>query len=145
MLDNQIHNSRFEPLRRKKTSADDNMIPLINIVFLLLIFFMVAGKIVKQPDSAIELPTTYLIKDVADNEIMALSARLELLQDGSSHFNGESIHPAFIMKKLIENDVNKLSIFADKNMSFGQLNKLTEQFKTLNHLKVTLYTLDKSQ
>ena len=31
--------------QRRKTSIDDNMTPLINIVFLMLIFFMVAGRI----------------------------------------------------------------------------------------------------
>jgi biopolymer transport protein ExbD len=43
------------PLRRRGTS-DDNMIPLINIVFLLLIFFMVASQIDAFRPADVALP-----------------------------------------------------------------------------------------
>lgn len=41
---------------RRAASADDNMIPLINIVFLLLIFFMIAGKIASDDALQLTLP-----------------------------------------------------------------------------------------
>ena len=43
------------PLRLRRTS-DDNMIPLINIVFLLLIFFMVASQIAAFRPANVVLP-----------------------------------------------------------------------------------------
>lgn len=49
----------------KKNDGDDNLIPLINVVFLMLIFFMVAGQIQKSdaiklqpPSSVSEIPHT---------------------------------------------------------------------------------------
>lgn len=42
--------------RRGTANPDDNLIPLINIVFLLLIFFMVAGQIAPQQDMTIDPP-----------------------------------------------------------------------------------------
>ena len=33
-----------------KTKNDDNLLPLVNIIFLLLIFFMIAGVVQKQKE-----------------------------------------------------------------------------------------------
>ena len=45
-----------EKFAAKKTSDDDNMVPLINIVFLMLVFFMVAGQIKKADPIAVVPP-----------------------------------------------------------------------------------------
>ena len=52
---------------KARSGNDDNVIPLINIVFLMLIFFMLAGQItstdllnVMPPTSEIQAPTTPL-------------------------------------------------------------------------------------
>ncbi|MCV2404004.1 biopolymer transporter ExbD [Marinomonas sp. C2222] len=37
-----------EKYRTNKANNDDNMVPLINVVFLMLVFFMVAGQIKKS-------------------------------------------------------------------------------------------------
>ena len=49
-------------LTRRRRIGDDNIIPMINIVFLLLIFFMIAGQIKAPLNSAIRLPETPLGK-----------------------------------------------------------------------------------
>lgn len=43
---------------RRQSASDDNLIPLINIVFLLLIFFMVAGKIQRSDPHKIDPPNS---------------------------------------------------------------------------------------
>ena len=50
----------MELIRSKKpnSNSDDNLIPLINIVFLLLIFFMVAGQMQKPLATDITLPVS---------------------------------------------------------------------------------------
>lgn len=40
----------------KRVSSDDNMVPLINVVFLMLVFFMVAGQIKKADPLAVVPP-----------------------------------------------------------------------------------------
>ena len=37
-------------IKRNKTNNEDNLLPLVNIIFLLLIFFMLAGVIAKQKE-----------------------------------------------------------------------------------------------
>ncbi|MFP4162240.1 MAG: ExbD/TolR family protein [Ectothiorhodospira sp.] len=37
------------PYRRRTPNADNGVLPLINIIFLLLIFFMIAGTVMQQP------------------------------------------------------------------------------------------------
>lgn len=44
--------------KRHKASLDQNMIPLINIVFLMLIFFMVAGQIMQSEPVKVKLPSS---------------------------------------------------------------------------------------
>jgi len=48
----------FSSASSAKPSDDSNMIPLINIVFLMLIFFMVAGKITAKDAAQFEPPQT---------------------------------------------------------------------------------------
>lgn len=45
--------------RCRRKNAENNMIPLINIVFLLLIFFMIAGRIEASRPPELDLPVSY--------------------------------------------------------------------------------------
>jgi len=45
-----------EKFARRIASDDDNMVPLINVVFLMLVFFMVAGQIKKADPIAVSPP-----------------------------------------------------------------------------------------
>lgn len=47
-----------QSIQHKKPSQDDNLIPLINIVFLMLIFFMVAGHISPSDPLTVQPPTS---------------------------------------------------------------------------------------
>jgi biopolymer transport protein ExbD len=43
---------------RPRRQSDDGIVPLINIVFLLLIFFLIAGTITPRADISIDFPQT---------------------------------------------------------------------------------------
>ncbi|RBP79431.1 biopolymer transporter ExbD [Marinomonas rhizomae] len=45
-----------EKYAARNTNSDDNMVPLINVVFLMLVFFMVAGQIQKADPIAVIPP-----------------------------------------------------------------------------------------
>ncbi len=49
-------------------SNDDNLLPLVNIIFLLLIFFMLAGVIAKQKELYDVDLATAVIDEYADEE-----------------------------------------------------------------------------
>lgn len=67
-------------------SSDDNMIPLINIVFLMLIFFMVAGHIEKTDNLNIDLP-----QSTSDIAIEEQWVKLYIDQAGLIQFADEPI------------------------------------------------------
>lgn len=46
----------FAGRRAMNRAGDGNITPLINIIFLLLLYFMVAGQVAVAPDSALTLP-----------------------------------------------------------------------------------------
>jgi len=47
-----------QSIQHSKPNQDDNLIPLINIVFLMLIFFMVAGHISQSDPLKVQPPTS---------------------------------------------------------------------------------------
>ena len=49
---------RFHRNQPRKASDDDRILPLINVVFLLLIFFMLAGQLAATDPLVIEPPTS---------------------------------------------------------------------------------------
>lgn len=65
--------------------SDLGILPLINVVFLLLMFFMIAGTISSQ-DRSLELPTSSSEEAQARNGI-----QLEIIESGVVLLNGENI------------------------------------------------------
>ncbi len=63
---------------RRRPASDDNLIPLINIVFLLLIFFMVAGQMQRPMAADIRLP------DIDSQQPAQGDIQLELTADRRS-------------------------------------------------------------
>ena len=104
---------------KKSRNSDDNMIPLINIVFLLLIFFMVAGQIRAMPDASLKLPKAELSKPKSSDTI-----RLEVSADGQMRLNGEAVDNSTLESWLQEQqDPHSLAIalFADQQTRAADL------------------------
>lgn len=72
----------FSSTSAAKPSDDSNMIPLINIVFLMLIFFMVAGKITAKDAAQFEPPKTQAkANDVVEALSVIVTAERQLWLD----------------------------------------------------------------
>lgn len=71
-------------IKQKRTSAAENVLPLINVVFLLLIFFMLAGALEKADLLDIEPPETVSNGRPDDGEAILLVA-----SDGTLSFEDE--------------------------------------------------------
>ncbi len=83
--------------RREKRRAIDGTIPLINVVFLLLMFFLFAGTIASDPAHKIEPPTTPA-EDPADRpdlDILVIDAT------GAITLRGEMVDLATAARRLI--------------------------------------------
>ncbi len=59
--------------KRKAVKTDINLTPLIDIVFLLLIFFMLISNFVKEQSLDIELPQSSKTKEINDDKTIIVS------------------------------------------------------------------------
>ncbi len=107
--------------RNNQDANDNNMLPLVNIIFLLLIFFMIAGVIQKQK----ELYEVDLGQATIDTYVEREINTIFIDDDGSLVFNDEPI--AFDnLAEIVANlkDKTQLMIAADKELSAFRLNKV---------------------
>ena len=118
------------PARRKR-SADDNMIPLINIVFLLLIFFMVAGQIQRRPQENIQLPDPVAMADE-----ISLAEFIEMNRDGELFFRGHSTTLEHLPQQLA--GVGQLTLIADRDSTAAQLESIAAVLRQQSGLTVQL-------
>lgn len=73
------------PTDRPMPGTDDGMIPMINIVFLLLVFFMIAGQIAPR-DPAIDLPASTSAGELATDQVV-----ISIDADGALRVDGRAI------------------------------------------------------
>ena len=121
-------------IKRNTTNNEDNLLPLVNIIFLLLIFFMLAGVIAKQK----EMHDINLASAVIEEYIEQDKNILFINSVGEIVFNDISIAFSELDDKLKSIKDKNIIIAADKNVTTGKLNKVLIQ---LNKNKITNVTL----
>ena len=110
-------------LKNKKNSDanENNMLPLVNIIFLLLIFFMIAGVIQKQK----ELYEVDLGKATIDKYVEKKINTIFINDDGSLIFNDKPLAFANLNTVIAGiKDKSELMIAADKELSAFRLNQV---------------------
>ena len=99
---------------------DDSILPLVNIIFLLLIFFMIAGVIEKRiTKDEIELPTADLER-FEHKEI----TKIFINENNIFSVNSEIIDINKIPSHLKANKINEVVIIADKKILIKDINPL---------------------
>lgn len=93
--------------RNSKRNERESTIPLINVVFLMLIFFLIAGTISPVTDNAIEPILTSMEKPVPPEE--AISIR----QDGTLMFKNEIVRISVDIPKAFS-QMERLIVYPDK-------------------------------
>ena len=122
-----------------KTYNDDNLLPLVNIIFLLLIFFMLAGVIAKQK----EMYDIDLASAVIDEYVEKDKHILFIKSNGEVIFNDEAITIKTLDEKLKLIDGKTITIAADKLVTTGKLNKILLKLNKNNISNVTLLSNEK--
>ncbi|NQY87172.1 MAG: biopolymer transporter ExbD [Colwellia sp.] len=97
----------------RKKSADDALIPLINIVFLLLIFFMVAGSI--QPSVPVDVD--HPIASNIDNPIKALPVQILLTKNNEIYWNNKQISLTELQQVLTQQVPNNINLHIDQQVT----------------------------
>ena len=106
--------------RNKREYDDDGLLPLVNIIFLLLIFFMIAGVIEKRIiRDDIELPAAELNR--FDNKEIT-----KIFIDKSNIFfiDDEIVDINEMSSYLKSNRINEVVIIADKSLYINDVNIL---------------------
>lgn len=130
----------------KPLGDDDNMIPLINIVFLMLIFFMVAGHIEKTDNIDVELPLS-----VSNDEISEQVIKLYIDNTGQMQLDAEPIAHAVLTETLASTleaspqpESVHLLLQVDADFSALELQHILSDVKASGIRRVSLATLLKN-
>ena len=110
---------KFKNLKPVATN-DDNLLPLVNIIFLLLIFFMLAGVIAKQKDLYdVDLASATIEDYVEQNKNV-----LFISKDGLLILNDIKIDKTDLKNKLEQLKDKNILIAADGSLGSTQLNNI---------------------
>lgn len=128
--------------QRHKTSMDENMIPLINIVFLMLIFFMVAGQITLQEPVKVQLPKSISETPTPENPVIVVIGL-----DGEIAVNQEVVKQSALTSKISEyfeaaKDKKNFRLFVkvDGQLPIESLRKTLSLIKQTGIKRVSLAT-----
>ncbi len=118
---------RPAPPRRKR----DATIALINVIFLMLIFFLIAGTVSSPLDPDLKLVET------SDIEGREPPNALVLIGDGTLKFRGNPTDPATYMAS---HETGPVRIVPDRNVSAPRLIEVTGALRRLGAPSVILVT-----
>jgi biopolymer transport protein ExbD len=114
--------------------VEDALLPLINLVFLLLMFFIVAGQLANDPLP--ELPGTAQLEKQRSPE-----ADLMVLADGSWQVDGKSHQADTLLAALDEpGEDASLRIAADAGLTMADLETLLRLLEQGGYTEVVLLT-----
>ena len=120
--------------RKKREYDDDGLLPLVNIIFLLLIFFMIAGVIEKRiVKDDIELPAAELnrFENKEITKIFINKSNIFFINDEIADINKISTY-------LKSNKVNEVVIVADKSLYINDVNILLTKLHENNIKNIKL-------
>ena len=120
--------------RKKREYDDDGLLPLVNIIFLLLIFFMIAGVIEKKiVKDDIELPAAELnrFENKEITKIFINKSNIFFINDEIADINKISAY-------LKSNKINEVVIIADKSLYINDVNILLTRLHENNIKNIKL-------
>lgn len=114
-----------------------DIVPLINIIFLLLIFFMFSSNLVTRSGIRVNLPKA-LTSEVAKYE------NIEIILSGENitYFNGKVVAAAELAALLKQAALRNQSVLikADKNASLGRVVEIWDKCRSLGIAQVNIAT-----
>jgi len=125
----------------KKADLEMNLAPLIDVVFLLLIFFMVASTLnMNEVQATIKLPGTNTVEGKSIKEIV-----LYITKEGQVFLEKEKIGweqlPDILYEYLTEDETKEVTVYADREADFQYIVNmldLANQLK-IDHIQFSLH------
>ncbi|NKN32792.1 ExbD/TolR family protein [Marichromatium bheemlicum] len=123
-----------------RPSSDDQLIPLINVIFLMLIFFMLAGHIAPSDPIEIEPPRSSEAPEAQPPQ--PEQRTLLIATDGRLALDGNALSPPQLQRRLAAwreaVPTGTLRIKADARLSAGQLQETLTLLRELGIEHITL-------
>ncbi|MEP3047990.1 MAG: biopolymer transporter ExbD [Roseibium sp.] len=122
------------PIRRE---PPENTIPLINVVFLMLIFFLFAGSIARDDARKIEPPLNIL-----EDETIRSTGALIISPDGKTHFEDSeiSIDDWMTQQEQDADSRGPLKIATDGSLEADKLEEILKDLKSSGRTDIVLIT-----
>jgi len=123
---------------RRVRSNDIGVIPLINIVLLLLIFFLIAGQMADRQE--FRPPTSVSNKPIRYQPItLSLNTHQQLALNGEE-LSFEALGPA--LQAVLADDIQRVALKVDRDVTAGTLDKLLDVVRSHNIATVMLYSVN---
>ena len=120
--------------RKKREYDDDGLLPLVNIIFLLLIFFIIAGVIEKRiVKDDIDLPSAELNR-FENKEV----TKIFINKSNIFSINNKITNISEISAYLKSNKINEVVIIADKSLYINDVNILLTKLHENNIKNIKL-------
>ncbi len=114
--------------------VEDALLPLINLVFLLLMFFIVAGQLANEPLP--DLPAT-----TASGQEQTPDADLKVTGDGRWLIGSSTVDAETLLARLPEHSAGQsLRVAADESVSMAELERLFRILESGGYSEVLLLT-----
>lgn len=103
---------------KRVTKSIINLTPMVDMLFLILLFFLVTSSFIEQPNIKLELPSTkYASTSKLEERVLTIS------RDGKLFFQSEPVDRKNLVSVLknafSKQDDKTLILRADKNVSYG--------------------------
>ena len=120
--------------KNKSDYEDDGLLPLVNIIFMLLIFFMIVGVIEKNIlKDNLELPKVAL--DKFENKDVA---KIFYDENKNIYLNDTPINIKDLRKKIKTSEIKDVVLIADKSLLVTDINIILFELKKnqINNIKL---------
>jgi len=121
-------------IKDKREYDDDGLLPLVNIIFLLLIFFMIAGVIEKKiVRDNLELPSAELSR-FENKEV----TKIYIDKDNNYFLNDKITSNENIISNIKEKKIKEVILIADKFLLINDISKLLNNLHKNNVKNIKL-------
>jgi biopolymer transport protein ExbD len=125
--------------KNKINDSDDKILPLINVVFLLIIFFMITGSLGVTEPFNVDAPQSQ-----NNNAIEVESFKISLSENGELALNAEPMTEenilAHIKQGLLEHPDSLVELKADRGIPGNHIIILMNQLRDIGVKKISLLT-----
>ncbi len=128
-------------VNQQPRSVDVSVVPMINIVFLLLLYFLVAGRLVDDSGPVVQLPAGGGEKSAEPAALI-----LHISADNTISSSGQTLNDADLdahLSRLAQHPTRKLLVRADAGADVQTLHKIMRSAQAINLASFELATLER--